>query len=80
MTEIDLEKITLRRYLTFERFLQTLQDGLFVPNVSLFDDHWEAMVHHMNNYLQERNTAILLKDKKIPTLEDFCIPQIYNSN
>jgi len=77
MAEIDLDKITLRRYLTFERFLQTLQDGLYIPNASLFDDHWEAMLYHMDGYLKERDTALLLKDEKIPTLEDFCISDIY---
>jgi hypothetical protein len=79
MAEIDLEIITLRRYLTFERFLQTLQDGLYIPNASLFDDHWEAMLYHMDGYLKERGTALLLKDEKIPTLDDFYIPDIYRS-
>lgn len=77
MIETELEKITLRRYLTFERFVQTLKGGLYIPNASLFDDHWEAMLYHMDGYLKERDTAILLNDEKIPTLEDFCIPDIY---
>ena len=72
-----LQNIILRRYLSFERFLQTLNQGFFIPNASLFDDHWEAMIHHMDGYLEERNTAILLKDEKIPTLEEFCISDIY---
>jgi hypothetical protein len=76
---ITLQNITLRRYLTFERFLKTLEQGLFVPNASLFDDRWEAMVHQMDPYLQEKKAVILLKDEgvKNPTLDEFCIPEIY---
>jgi hypothetical protein len=77
MADSDFNKIILRRYLTFNRLLDTLKQGLFIPNASLFDDHWEAMTHHMAPYLHERETAIILQDETIPTLEGFCIPDIY---
>lgn len=77
---MSFQNITIRRYLTFDRFSEILEQGLFIPNASLFDDHWEAMVHQMDPYLREKKTAILLKDEvKVPTLDDFCIPSICQS-
>ncbi len=73
----QLEKIPLYRYLTFDRFLETLDKGLFIPKASLFEDRWEAMVYQMHGYLEERNTDILLKVPKVSTLNDFCIPDIH---
>ncbi len=69
----QLDQIPLYRYLTFNRFLETLDEGLFIPKASLFEDRWEAMVYHMHGYLEERNTDILLKTSKVSTLNDFCI-------
>jgi len=74
----QLEQIPLYRYLTFNRFLETLEKGLFIPKASLFDDHWEAMVYWMHEFLKERNDARSAsesgEDVKVPTLDDWCIP------
>jgi hypothetical protein len=56
----QLEQIPLYRYLTFDRFLETLYKGLFIPKASLFKDRWEAMVYQMHGYLEERNADILV--------------------
>lgn len=73
----QLEQIPLYRYLTFNRFLETLENGLFIPKASLFKDRWEAMAYEMHEYLKERNTDILLKEPKVSSLNDFCIPDIH---
>jgi len=75
---VEVKDIKIRRYLEFDKFLKTLKNGLFIPKASLLNDRWEAMVYHMHDYLKERNTAKLLKEQ-IPTLDDSCIPGIYNS-
>lgn len=81
MVEADktqqLDEIPLYRYLTFDKFLETLDKGLFIPKASLFKDRWEAMAYEMHEYLKERNTDILLKEPKVSTLNDFCIPDIH---
>lgn len=74
-----LDKISLYRYLTFNRFLETLENGLFVPKASLFKDRWEAMVYHMHEYLKEHNADKLMGEVKVSTLDDFCIPGIHKS-
>jgi hypothetical protein len=78
-----LDTIPLYRYLTFNRFLETLEKGLFIPKASLFNDRWEAMVHPMHEYLRERNAEKLLlrsrDEAKIPTLDDHNIPHISQS-
>ena len=53
----QLDVIPLYRYMIFDRFLETLNKGLFIPKASLFDDRWEAMVHLMHEFLKERNDA-----------------------
>jgi len=73
----QLEDTPLYRYLAFDRFSETLDKGLFIPKASLFEDRWEAMVYQMHGYLKERNTDILLKEPKVSTLNDFCIPDIH---
>jgi len=77
MATPNLEQIPLYRYLTFNRFLETLDKGLFIPKASLFNDRWEAMVYWMHEYLQERETNIRLKDSHVSTPNDFCIPDTY---
>jgi len=79
----QLEQITLYRYLTFDRFLETLDKGLFIPKASLFKDRWEGMVYRMHEFLRERNDARSAsksgEDVKVPTLDDFCIPDNHKS-
>lgn len=74
----QLDVILLYRYMTFDRFLETLNKGLFIPKASLFDDRWEAMVYWMHEFLKDRNDAISAlesgEDVKVPTLDDWCIP------
>jgi hypothetical protein len=72
-----LDAIPLYRYLTFNRFLETLENGLFIPKASLFKDRWEAMVHPMHEYLKDRNAEKLLAEAKVPTLEDYHIPDMH---
>ena len=38
----------------FGYFVSLLKNGLFIPKVSLFDDHWEGCIHYYDEYLQER--------------------------
>ncbi len=79
----QLNEIPLYRYMVFERFLEILDKGLFIPKASLFNDRWEAMLSHMHEYLKERNTSQLLskygQEEKIPSLEDFYIQDIHKS-
>jgi hypothetical protein len=78
-----LDAIPLYRYLTFNRFLETLDKGLFIPKASLFKDRWEAMVYHMHDFLKERNDEQRLlrcgHEAKVPTLGDYYIPDIHKS-
>jgi len=73
----QLKQIPLCRHLTFDRFLETLDKSLFIPKASLFKDRWEAMAYEMHEYLKKRNTDILLKEPKVSSLNDFCIPDIH---
>lgn len=79
----QVNEIPLYRYMVFERFLEILDKGLFMPKASLFIDRWEAMLPHMHEYLKERNTSQPLskygQEEKIPSLEDFYIPDIHKS-
>ena len=74
----QLDLIPLYRYMTFDRFLETLNKGLFIPKASLFDDRWEAMVYLMHEYLKDRNDEISAlesgEDAKVPTLDAWYIP------
>jgi len=87
MVEADktqqLDEIPLYRYLTFDRFLETLDKGLFIPKASLFKDRWEAMMWFMHEFLKERNNemnALSCGDKvKVSTLDDWCIPNNHKS-
>jgi hypothetical protein len=78
-----LDAIPLYRYLTFNRFLETLKNGLFIPKASLFKDRWEAMVYQMHEYLKERNDEQRLlrcgHEVKVPTLNDYYIPGNHKS-
>ena len=55
-----LDTIRLRRYVTFSRFRETLEKGLFIPKASLFKDRWEAMVSFMHDHLKEQNLNVLI--------------------
>jgi len=74
-----LDTIPLYRYLTFNRFSETLEKGLFIPKASLFEDRWEGMVYDMHEYLKERNAEKLLAEAKVPTLDDYYIPDIHKN-
>lgn len=80
---LQLDQIPLYRYLTFNRFLETLDKGLFIPKASLFKDRWEGMMKFMHDFLKERNDAIIAsqvgEDEKVPTLDDLYIPGNHKS-
>lgn len=79
----QLDQIPLYRYLTFNRFLETLDKGLFIPKASLFEDRWEAMMHWMHVYLEERNAEQMLlsagHEAKVPTLSEYCITETHKN-
>lgn len=49
-----MENFSITRYMPFGYFVSLLKNGLFIPKVSLFDDHWEGCIHYYDEYLQER--------------------------
>ena len=77
----QLEQIPLYRYLTFDRFLETLDNGLFIPKASLFEDRWEGMIPWMHAFLEERNEAIAFnaskfeENVKVPSFFDWAVPE-----
>lgn len=38
------EKKRITRYMPFFRFVDFLENGLFIPNATLFEDKWEGIV------------------------------------
>ncbi len=74
MVEADktqqLDVIPLYRYMTFDKFLKTLDQGLFIPKASLLEDRWEGMMWFMHDFL---------KEQKVSTLADWCIPGNHKS-
>jgi len=49
-----VENFSITRYMPFGYFVSLLKNGLFIPKVSSFDDHWEGCIHYYDEYLQER--------------------------
>ena len=48
----------ISRYMPYKRFIDLLANGLYIPNMSKFDEPWEGRFHQKAEYLNERNEII----------------------
>jgi hypothetical protein len=71
----QLMQIPLYRYLSFDKFLYTLKEGLFVPKASLFSDRWEGMIHWMHGVLEDQNEA-KAANEKVPDFHDWAVGEM----
>ena len=45
--------MTVRRYMSFEKFVYLLKTGLLCPKSSLFEDQWEGLISLRNDWINE---------------------------